>query len=285
MADSFLQQLQKNIGGATAPQNLTAPLGAQQDASAINRAAAGKASPTSGGSGPSRSNQQAEGLVDQVQQGAEAIQRDAQIGQLAISQQAEAQAKQAAFQDKMLSEQELNQREKFLATQEQILGDYTKGVRTLDLEKDKSRLEQLGFGMRLGSDKYISQLQQEAHKARLGDALRFDEEMKRAVFADEEELLRNDLQFRALMNARGRDLQDQLATIDIDTAIALAMADNKAANQRNMWEGIGQAVSAGAGFLGKYKPSGTTLEGTSTVDTQTASSDFGIDMTSGGVNS
>lgn len=259
MAETFLQQIQRNMG-APAPQSLTAPLGAQADAAAVNRATAGKAGGQS--SGPSRSNQQAAGLVDQVQQGSESIQRDAQIQQLTITQQAQAQAKQAAFQDKLLSEQELNQREKFITTQEQILGEYVKGARTLDLNKDKSRLEQLGFGMRLGSEKYITQLQQEAHKARLSDALRFDEELKRTIFADEEELFRNDLQFRALMNSRGRDLQEQLASIDIDTAIALAAADNKAVNQRSMWDGIGTAVSAGAGPLaGAFSPSTTPEPG------------------------
>lgn len=285
MADSLLQQLQKNLGGTSAPQNLAAPLGAAQDAASINRATAGKAGPSQG-SAPARSNQQAEGIVDQVRQGSEAIQRDAQINQLALSQQAQSQQKQAAFQDKMLSEQELNQREKFLSTQEQILGDYVKGARTLDLEKDKSRLEQLGFGMRLGNDKYLTQLQQEAHKSRLGDALKFDEEMKRSVFSDEEELLRTNLEFRALMNAKGRELADRLSQIDIDTALAIAAADNKAANSRSMWEGIGTAVSAGAGMLGKSGVgSGTEVSGLTTEGTQTAADKYGTDMTYGGTRS
>lgn len=271
MADTLFSQISKNLSGAAKPTDLATPLQATQDASAINRATAGKAGAGGQPTGPGRSNQAVQGLVDQVQQGSQAIQRDAQIQQLTQAQQAQAQQHEAAFQQKQLSEQELDQREKFLQVQQKIIGDYVQGARTLDLQKDKSRLEQMGFGMRLGNDKYISQLNNEAQRARLSDALRFDEELKRTVFADEEELLRNDLQFRALMNAKGRELTDQLMNIDLESALAMANAENRAANQRSMWEGIGTAASAGASVYGRSSVGGlsTTPEAGHTAEATT----------------
>lgn len=256
---SLFQQLQQNLAKMAQPTQAPGEVIGQTEAlRAISQAASGKQAPSLGGAGPSRSVQAEMQVVDQVKRGQEELAKQNQIQQLAFAQEAKNIQDEEQFKNKLLSEDELNARDKYLTTQERILSEYTTGQRQLDLNKDKAKLEQLGFNMRLSNDKYLSELQRQATMANLSDALAFEEEMYRTIFADEEELLRNDLDFRALMAADKRTFEEEVMRIDIDTAIAMANAENRAISQRQMWEGIsglGQAgVSAYASGMFKKEP-------------------------------
>jgi hypothetical protein len=168
------------------------------------------------------------------------------MDQLAMGQQQRALQEEAAFKNKLLSEDQLVAREKFLDTQKGIIQEYTTGQRQLDLNKDKAKLEQLGFSMRLSNDKYLQELDRQAKMANLSDAMAFEEEMYRTIFADEEELLRDNLDFRAILAADERTFRDEMAQINIDMALDLAKAENKALSEKQMWDGLSGLAQAGA---------------------------------------
>lgn len=253
--------LSKSIAtaGAQPAGSMTAQpqiLGTQSLVNQISTAAAGKQQPV-GNQGPQRSNlgeqvqrQQFDGVKEQQQK---AQQLDAAIA----TNRAIAQEKEQNLNEEQLDEQQLGMRTQMLDKQLSILNDYSQGTRQLDLQKDKAKLEQLGMNMRLANSKYLQTLQQEATRSGLLDDARFTEELKRTVFADEEELLRDDLEFRALINADAREFNEMLGNMDIETAMSIANAENRAANQRGMWDGVSSAASGAVQAYGMSKGSGT----------------------------
>lgn len=182
-----------------------------------------------------------------------ASQQMAQAGQMAaqqIQQQQAEQQQQALQQAKRLDQQTVEMMDKFTQQQDALLNDYQKGIKQLDLNKDKSKMEQIGFNIRLGNQKYIDNLQQEGARSRLDNQLTFNEELAKTIFNEESDLFNSDLQFRGMINADGRQFADEMSNIDIDFALRMAEAENAAANQRAMWQGIGSLISGGIGAYG-----------------------------------
>jgi hypothetical protein len=244
LLDQVRQNLAKMSQPAAAPGSVLGETAAIQK---ISSAASGKQVPVGGaGAEPGRSRQGELAVVDQVKRGQEELARNAAMQDLSLGMQQKAIQDTQEFKNRVLSEEQLATREKFLDTQRNILNEYSTGQRKLDLDKDKSKLEQLGFSMRLTNSKYMDELERQASIAQLSDALSFEEELTRAIFADEESLLRNDLDFRALISADARTFADELSQIDTELALSIAEADNRAAMERSGWEGLSGMIQAGA---------------------------------------
>lgn len=243
---NLFSQIQQGLAKMTQPvQPAGQVLGQTEAIQRISQAASGKQAPgATAGAAPARSIQGERQVVDQVRRGQEELAKQAQIDQLAIAQQARSLQQNEDFKNKVISEEQVAARDKFLDLQRNILSEYTNGQRQLDLNKDKAKLEQLGFSMRLSNEQYINELQNQAARANLADELQFEEELYRTIFADEEELFRDDLDFRALLAADERAFRDELAQIDINAAIRLAETENKAASEKMGWEALGQGMES-----------------------------------------
>lgn len=246
-APSLFDQVKQNLSKMAQPvQPAGQILGQTEAISRISQAASGKAVPGAGaGAAPARSKQAELAVVDQVARGQQELAKANQIQALALGQQEQALKDSEDFKNRVLSDEQLAAREKYLDTQRGILTDYSSGQKQLDLTKDKAKLEQLGFSMRLSNDKYLNELENRARIADLSNAINFEEEMTRTIFADEEELYRNDLDFRAMIAADQRTFQDELAQMDINMALNLAEANNKALSEKQLWDGLGGLMEAG----------------------------------------
>ena len=183
--------------------------------------------------------------AQQAQIAEQQVQQQGMLQGQAIQQQASEQAQQAQIQGRQLDERTLDQMDEFTRNHNAILDDYNRGIKQLDLNKDKSKLEQIGFNLRLNNDKYVTDLQREGRRSRLDNEIKFNEELTRTIFADEEDLLRNDLNFRALIGANDRDFREEIGNISISHALDIADTEAKAANSQMMWQGIGAMTSAG----------------------------------------
>lgn len=126
-----------------------------------------------------------------------------------------------------------------------LINNFQKDTTQLELAKNKARIEQLGFNLRLSDQQYIDKLKAAGRKARLDNEIRFQEALTRTIFEDEMELFNNDLQFRSLLNANEREFEKELANIDIETALKLAATDAETQSSRMMWSGIAQMGAAG----------------------------------------
>ncbi len=134
-----------------------------------------------------------------------------------------------------------------------MMADQQMNLQKVDLQQDKSRMEQMGAMMRLSNDQYVTNLNNQATKARLDNNVAFNDALNRSVFASEYNMFDNNLQFRSMIGADDRTFERDLANINLDFAVQMAQADNKAASSQMMWSGIGSVggagMAAGAGAL------------------------------------
>lgn len=240
-------------------QSLAAPKPAAQSAPATDQtllassllsAKSGKAAAPS--SGPQMSTLQEQMAAGQARAAEDAVLQEGKQAAVQLGMAAEQQEKEVLASKRQLGEQELKVMDDFQRTSESILRDFQRSGQQLDFTKQKARMEQLGVNLRLSNQKYMDELQDNGRRARLDNAVRFKEELTKTIFADETELLNNDLSFRALLRADDRQFQDAMAQMDLDYALQLAAAENKQANQQAMWQGIGGLTQAGIAGYGAY---------------------------------
>jgi hypothetical protein len=181
------------------------------------------------------------------------VAKEAQLQGVSLDQQQDALAQQFNQQNIQISENRIEAQEKFNIQMKGMMFEYTNNLKSLNLQKDKSRMEQVGFMLRLGSQEYQDKLQLEGRKARLDSSVAFGEELQRTIFSQELDLFSDSLEFRNYMMADARESQKQLADMDIEFAMQVAMSDNKAASGQMMWSGVGTALGAGLSYAAANK--------------------------------
>lgn len=219
----------------------------------------GKASP--GGAqagGPKMSNLQERLANVQTRLGTQALAKDTQIQQEQQDQGAEVAARAAQIQDTALEQKRQQTQTEYTQKVQATLDSYRQQNKTLDFTKDKAKAEQIGFQLRLSNTKYIDDLKREGTKARLTSNIARKQQIAATAFQEEQDMLNNNLTFQQMLNAKGRDLQSQLQNIDLDFAMQMADAQNKAANQQQMWQGIGGLATAGIQAGAAYAGSSST---------------------------
>lgn len=197
---------------------------------------------------------------------AKEVTQQAQLQGISLDQQQDQMQQEFSQASTQLNEQQVSSHEQFNQQLKGMLFEQENQLRSLDLSKDKARMEQMGFMLRLGNTQYIDQLQNEGRRARLDNSISFNENLQRSIFAEEMDLFSNSLDFRNYMYADARDAQKQLAELDIEFAMQVAMADNKAANSQMMWSGVGNVLGAGMSYAAKDKTKTKTQTGTGTAE-------------------
>lgn len=235
-------------------------LGQGQAVQKVMQAKQGKL-PGVASTGPRASNLGEGAMVDQTKALAAQQQQQNQLQAQAIDQQQVEQQRQQSQQNA-----EIESKRQSMLTQAQInvdniLGQSQREGRQLTFEKDANTLEQLGFQLRLQDQQYIQKLQIEAGKQRLANATNFNIAMQKAVLGNNYDLLKDKLDMDALLSADQNRSNEELAKIDINTAVAIASANSKAAQIQQQWSGAGQLVTGGAKAASLYKPDSTTSLG------------------------
>jgi len=182
---------------------------------------------------------------------AKEVTQEAQLQGVSLDQQHDQMQQEFSQASTQLTEQQVGAQEQFNQQFKGMLFEQTNQLKSLDLTKDKSRMEQMGFMLRLGNTQYIDQLQTAGKRARLDNAVSFNENLQRSIFSEEMDLFSNSLEFRNYMYADARDATRQLADMDLDFAMEIANADSKAANSQMMWSGFGNIASAGMSYAAK----------------------------------
>jgi hypothetical protein len=198
-------------------------------------------------------NAEDDGMDDLIAQ-ATAQDKQAQIQDLGQQQQ-QTQANSQADQAKEAQKNKAVMAKETLATQtEELLAKFEQNMDALGMERYKSDVNQLLFGMRMQNTKYIDQLKMEGDKLRLNDKATFAEALMASSLQDEMTLLKGNLEFRQLMFAddlmnKGalarddREFARRLQAIDIETALQAAFADNEARSEGMKFEAIAGMVS------------------------------------------
>lgn len=210
------------------------------------RAKLGKASSTGGGAprlsniGERVANQQTQlGMQQLGQQGQQQAQ---QQQQQQLGQQAQEQQQLAQIADKQKT---MNQQ--FSQETENTLQEFSRGKLKLSDQKDASKMEQLGFNLRLQDQNYIDALQNDGAMKRLNNANDFKIEQAQSMFDNNETLVKMGLDSRAAANADDRVFDQALAQMDINKAITMFNDEQKAAKKAAPYTMLNSLVSAGAG--------------------------------------
>ena len=191
------------------------------------------------------------------------LQQQGTMQSTAQAQQAQAQMQQFTQASGTMDIQRANAMQDWSNQASAIMTNQADEIKKMGLADDKSRAEQLGLMLRLSNEKYVTQLNDTAAKARADTTQGFQIALKNSVFAQETDLLNTNLQFRNFMNQDHREAVKGLASMDLGFAMAIAAADNKAAAAGMMWSGAGQVASAGAQAYASYKPEDNTGADTS----------------------
>lgn len=248
MAKTLMEVVQQRL---RQPEPGQTGLGAGQQVQQIQRAKTGKALQQVGPRASALGERQA------AQLGQQALGQIAQQGQLQglqQQQQAEEQAQAAQIQQSQLAEQ----REAFREQADKQLGtieaNFRRAQQEGDVREQLASAEQASRLARLDNDKYITQLQQEGARARLDDANEFRTQIQQSQYDNMLQWLDEDLDFRSLLAADQREFEEQLAKMDIQTAMNIMNAQIAAGAQRAMYSGMGSvasgAIRAGAEYLG-----------------------------------
>ena len=168
-----------------------------------------------------------------------------QLAVTGLQQKEQAQQQELKFGLQDMEERETNAIQEMLNKTSAILQDFEQGKARLDNARDKARMEQALFGMRLANKKYTDQLEIEGRKRRLDNAVQFKEALTEAIFKEEMNLLKDDLSFRRKMAADEREFEKMLADIDIELAIKLALQEAEAIQVAQVVSGAKAVVTGG----------------------------------------
>jgi len=229
---SLLDTIRQGLRAKEEPQ----ALGTTEKIRGIRRAATGRAvSPR----GPEVTTQAERQVQADIRRG---LERQREAGELAaeeMEQRREGLAQREQQAEAAARMQRAEMQSQFANQAADVLGDLSRGRRELTLETQKDKLEQAGFLASFADRQYLHNLQLEGQRRRLSSDLEFQQALKRSIFASEMELMERDIDFREIMDARGRDFQRKLADIDIDTALRIASAEAQADEITARWSGVG----------------------------------------------
>lgn len=218
-----------------------APTTTQTAVQNIQAATAGKAPGTE--AGPVRSTLAAQQAQDVTRANLQEVAQQDQATKLKQAAQAQAQVQQFDQQTLQLKDQRANIQSNFNRQAAGTIQAFQQQGEQLDLNKRKAQVEQLGFLLRLGNDKYIDRLQAEGQRERLDSSINFKEVLQRSIFSDELDLFQDDMDFRRMMAADQREFERLLATMDVSYAKKIAASEAKQANTQVAFEGLDRLVS------------------------------------------
>jgi hypothetical protein len=141
-------------------------------------------------------------------------------------------------------QQNQNQMQDRIRTQN-LLSDLERDKGSLNIEKDRSRLEQLSSNLALQDRKYLDELQREGARKRLNDQLAFDEELTRSAMGNSTDILKQYLGNQSILGANDRAFKRAMGQLSLDDALAMARGNQKAAAEAGKWSAAGGLLNAG----------------------------------------
>lgn len=239
------------LGTPTSVQTLAPPTDAADKIQKITDVGtSGKVAQTA--AGPKRSSLEEAGALDDVKAGLKQL--DQQQTQTFKAQQTQAHFldMEDIIQNKQMDQAVLDMRSKALSSSMQIIGDLERGTKQLNTEKAQVELEQVGFNLRQANDRYVFNLQLEGARNRLDHQIAFDEALQASIFGANYDIALHNSAAAIDMNAEQNEFLLKLGKMDINTAIALANSDLRAAQTASVAKGIGGLIEAGGKAYATY---------------------------------
>lgn len=145
------------------------------------------------------------------------------------------------------------QKQSFKDRETGLLLELKQGQDGINLERDKAKLEQLGFTSRLSSESYVQELNQAAAEQRLEDELGFKAALASDIFKSELDLLKTGLNYAEMLSSDQNRWDEMLGSMSLEFAMQIASGKQKAANTQAVYTSAGNVVSTGTSAYADYK--------------------------------
>jgi hypothetical protein len=235
---------------AGAPSALASLGGTTQALRAVQQAATGRARQA----GPIQEDIiQEQVALQEAEASQQVMQEQGRLLEAGAEMQRAEQEQQFKFNLEEMNEKQVNASQELMNRSLSILQDFEQGRAKLELGKDKARMEQALFGMRLSNKKYVDQLEIEGRKRRLDNAVQFKEALTETLFKEELDLLKSDISFKRKLAGDEREFAALLESIDLDTALRLVMQESEAANIALIAQGSKEIISGATKYYAGQK--------------------------------
>lgn len=231
----------KNLN--TKPQDVnqrnaqTATAGAQK--MALEKAGAqGGASPSGRiNVAASLGEQQQEQVADNV------VNQASKANQQLVQQQGQINTEQE-FQERVLSDQELQVQNQYNLQMEGLFKNYERSRSELDQNKVDLDTQFLAQNMRLQNQKYIDELNDIARRERFDDDIKFQNKAADVARGYALNQMRDKLNWERIHKIKEIDFKESIGNEDIESALAIAMAQDDQRRTQQNWQNIGSATGA-----------------------------------------
>lgn len=261
---TLLDTIQQNRQALGATQ---APITDQtQTVQNLLRAKTGKAV-TPGGGDVAQSNIGEQAAVANTQSQLGALQPQIEMESQKTGLQAQGQQQQQQQQEQQVAQsRRFNTVENKMKT-DQLLQGLSQEKGTLDVEKDKAKLEQTAFLLSMQDKSYVDTLNDIGRRRRLDSDVGMKEEMQNMAFGSNVALLKQKLGQDDILQADNRDYQKALASMTVDDAVKVAAMEaqnaerTSALNQQLIVTGAQMAAKT-ANIQGQAQGINSLVQGT-----------------------
>jgi len=249
MARTLLESIQGDLG---MKQTAKASEGTQGASKLLRSKLTGKSGQSAA---PTTTSDAVTAATQQTQAGLNSVQ---QQGRVSASQVAGQDAHQKLREQQAMTQEQVDRQaveQSFDIEQENLMKELSRASRTLDNQQTIADLEQLGFMVALSDKEYIEKLQNQGRMQRFDDDITFRGELQNQVFADVQDLFRDDLDFKKLLKADSREFAAEMAELNIDRALMIADHTASTTSSRQMAQGAGSVVQGAAKGYDAYEKS------------------------------
>ena len=209
-----------------------------------------------------------QGALTEAQAGAKVVQKEGDMMTQRLQQKEQAQNQEFDFQAQDWEERRINSQMDIANKSSELLTRNEQNYKELDVRKQKS-IAMFSMSLaRFSQSNYLEELQTEATRHRLDNEVAFKEALQTSIFADEEQLLKDDLNFKSILNADDRTFKDEMAVFDIDLAISISASSASAKEASTTYAAVGEVVKAGV-QIGAQAASTSTAAATAPTQTTT----------------
>jgi hypothetical protein len=166
--------------------------------------------------------------VQQTQQELAKVGDQAQLATADIEQKAATQKSREQLATEELDQKRSNYLNQYYNETSAVLSQLERERSKMTQEEQIAKLEQVGFNLSLANDKYVYGIQDQGRRQRLDDETGFRIALQEAVNADMIDLFEDNIDWQKAFDMSEREYTDWLASMDINKAVELADAQERA---------------------------------------------------------
>lgn len=166
--------------------------------------------------------------VQQTQQQLAQVGEQAQLAGAELEQRAATQQSREQLATEELTQRRNNFLNQYYRESSSVLSQLERERDKMSQEEQLAKMEQVGFTLKLADEQYIYALQDQGRRQRLDSESGFRISLQEAINADMVDLFKDNIEWQKAFDMSEREYTDWLASIDLNKAVELADAQERA---------------------------------------------------------